>query len=149
VWGMRPHISSLDFSPRAGWGLFVSILLITGSAPTRRIQPTGRDLPHTHIGPGAHGATTHRRGGGAALAALAEVSLAKHAPFEDSTPAVMVHRLVQVVARARSKASGAPHCTADGDLSPDGPSRSAVAAAGRTEEAKALRERYGITARGQ
>jgi hypothetical protein len=41
-----------------------------------------------------------------ALAALAEVSLAKHDPFEDSTPAVTVHRLVQAVARARSKASG-------------------------------------------
>ena len=41
-----------------------------------------------------------------ALAALAEVSLLKHAPFEDATPAVTVHRLVQAVARARSKANG-------------------------------------------
>src|SRR5262249_19732377 len=41
-----------------------------------------------------------------ALAALAEVSLLKHDPFEDDTPAVMVHRLVQTVARARSKANG-------------------------------------------
>jgi TIR domain/NB-ARC domain len=41
-----------------------------------------------------------------ALAALAEVSLVKHDPFEDSTPAVMVHRLVQAVARARSKVNG-------------------------------------------
>jgi tetratricopeptide (TPR) repeat protein len=41
-----------------------------------------------------------------ALAALAEVSLVKHDPFEDGTPAVMVHRLVQAVARARSKANG-------------------------------------------
>src|SRR5262249_43205454 len=36
-----------------------------------------------------------------ALAALAEVSLVKHDPFEDGTPAVTVHRLVQAVARAR------------------------------------------------
>jgi tetratricopeptide (TPR) repeat protein len=40
-----------------------------------------------------------------ALAALAEVSLLKHDPFEDGTPAVTVHRLVQAVARARSKAN--------------------------------------------
>src|SRR5262249_42401630 len=41
-----------------------------------------------------------------ALAALAEVSLVKHEPFEDTTPAVTVHRLVQTVARARSEANG-------------------------------------------
>ena len=41
-----------------------------------------------------------------ALTALAEVSLLKHHPFEDSTPAVTVHRLVQAVARARSEANG-------------------------------------------
>ena len=41
-----------------------------------------------------------------ALAALAEVSLLKHDPFEDATPAVTVHRLVQAVARARSEANG-------------------------------------------
>src|SRR5262249_3603783 len=41
-----------------------------------------------------------------ALAALAEVSLVKHDPFEDGTPAVTVHRLVQGVARARSQANG-------------------------------------------
>jgi tetratricopeptide (TPR) repeat protein len=41
-----------------------------------------------------------------ALAALAEVSLVKDDPFEDGTPAVMVHRLVQAVARARSEANG-------------------------------------------
>ncbi len=41
-----------------------------------------------------------------ALAALAEVSLLKHDPFEDGTPAVTVHRLVQAVARARSEAKG-------------------------------------------
>jgi tetratricopeptide (TPR) repeat protein len=40
-----------------------------------------------------------------ALAALAEVSLVKYDPFEDTTPAVTVHRLVQAVARARSKAN--------------------------------------------
>jgi tetratricopeptide (TPR) repeat protein len=39
-----------------------------------------------------------------ALTALVEVSLVKHNPFEDGTPAVTVHRLVQAVARARSKA---------------------------------------------
>jgi tetratricopeptide (TPR) repeat protein len=39
-----------------------------------------------------------------ALAALAEVSLLKHDQFDDSTPAVTVHRLVQAVARARSEA---------------------------------------------
>jgi tetratricopeptide (TPR) repeat protein len=42
-----------------------------------------------------------------ALAAVAEVSLVKHEdPFEDGTPAVTVHRLVQAVARARSEISG-------------------------------------------
>jgi tetratricopeptide (TPR) repeat protein len=41
-----------------------------------------------------------------ALAVLAEVSLVKHDPFEDGTPAVTVHRLVQAVARARSWAQG-------------------------------------------
>jgi hypothetical protein len=41
-----------------------------------------------------------------ALAALAEVSLVKHDPFEDGTQAVTVHRLVQAVARARSQAKG-------------------------------------------
>jgi tetratricopeptide (TPR) repeat protein len=41
-----------------------------------------------------------------ALAALSEVSLLKHDPFEDASPAVTVHRLVQAVARARSEANG-------------------------------------------
>jgi tetratricopeptide (TPR) repeat protein len=41
-----------------------------------------------------------------ALTALAEVSLLKHDPFEDATPAVTVHRLVQAVARARSRSKG-------------------------------------------
>jgi tetratricopeptide (TPR) repeat protein len=41
-----------------------------------------------------------------ALAALAEVSLVKHDPFEDGTLAVTVHRLVQAVARARSEMNG-------------------------------------------
>src|SRR5262249_19695954 len=40
-----------------------------------------------------------------ALGSLAEVSLVKHDPFEDGTPAVSVHRLVQAVARARSEAN--------------------------------------------
>ena len=41
-----------------------------------------------------------------ALAALAELSLVKHDPFEDGAAAVTVHRLVQAVARARSEAKG-------------------------------------------
>jgi tetratricopeptide (TPR) repeat protein len=41
-----------------------------------------------------------------AFAALAEVSLVKHDPFEDGTPAVTVHRLVQAVARARLESRG-------------------------------------------
>jgi tetratricopeptide (TPR) repeat protein len=41
-----------------------------------------------------------------ALASLAEVSLVKHDQFEDGSPAVTVHRLMQAVARARSKANG-------------------------------------------
>ena len=41
-----------------------------------------------------------------ALAALVEVSLVRHDPFEDGTPAVTVHRLVQAVARAWSEANG-------------------------------------------
>ena len=41
-----------------------------------------------------------------ALAALAEVSLLRHDAFEDGTPAVTVHRLVQTVARERSEANG-------------------------------------------
>jgi tetratricopeptide (TPR) repeat protein len=41
-----------------------------------------------------------------ALAALAEVSLVKHDPFEDTTPAVTLHRLVWAVALARSQATG-------------------------------------------
>jgi len=40
----------------------------------------------------------------AALAALAELSLIKHDPFEDGAPAVTAHRLVQAVARAKSDA---------------------------------------------
>jgi tetratricopeptide (TPR) repeat protein len=41
-----------------------------------------------------------------ALSALAEMSLVKHDPFEDGTPAVTVHRLVQAVARMRAKSTG-------------------------------------------
>jgi tetratricopeptide (TPR) repeat protein len=44
-----------------------------------------------------------------ALAALFEISLLKHDPFEDGTPAVSVHRLVQAVARVRSEATGSAH----------------------------------------
>ena len=43
----------------------------------------------------------------AALLALSEVSLVKHDPFADGTPAVTVHRLVQAAARARTAAQGA------------------------------------------
>jgi hypothetical protein len=41
-----------------------------------------------------------------AVAALGEVSLLKADPFEDGTPAMRVHRLVQAVARGRSAAKG-------------------------------------------
>ena len=44
-----------------------------------------------------------------ALAALAEVSLVKHDPFEDNTPAITLHRLVQMMARARAEANGSAH----------------------------------------
>jgi len=40
-----------------------------------------------------------------ALTALVNVSLVKHDPFEDGTPAITVHRLVQAVARARPEAN--------------------------------------------
>jgi tetratricopeptide (TPR) repeat protein len=43
-----------------------------------------------------------------ALGALTEVSLLKHDPFEDRTPAVTVHRLVHAVARVRSQTYGSP-----------------------------------------
>jgi tetratricopeptide (TPR) repeat protein len=52
------------------------------------------------------GAVEDELGRMGALAALAEVSLLKHDRFEDNTPAVMVHRLVQAVARARLDANG-------------------------------------------
>jgi NB-ARC domain len=52
------------------------------------------------------GAVEHEAEGMEALAALAEVSLLKHDPFDYGTPAVTVHRLVQAVARARSEAKG-------------------------------------------
>ena len=52
----------------------------------------------------------------AALAALAELSLVKHDPFEDGAPAVTVHRLVQAVARARSERTG---CGAERRHAPD------------------------------
>jgi phosphohistidine phosphatase SixA len=60
-----------------------------------------------------------------ALAALAEVSLLKHDPFEDTTPAVTVHRLVQAVARARSETNG----------STQGPSAAGTAESRRRSEA--------------
>ena len=43
-----------------------------------------------------------------ALAALCEVSLVKHEPFDDGAPAVSVHRLVQAVVRARADANANP-----------------------------------------
>jgi tetratricopeptide (TPR) repeat protein len=43
----------------------------------------------------------------AALLALTEMSLVKRDPFEDGTPAVTVHRLVQTVARVRTDADRA------------------------------------------
>jgi tetratricopeptide (TPR) repeat protein len=41
-----------------------------------------------------------------ALLALSDVSLVRHDPFEEGTPAVTVHRLVQVAGRARAEARG-------------------------------------------
>jgi tetratricopeptide (TPR) repeat protein len=52
------------------------------------------------------GAFSHEDARRQALAALAEVSLAKHDPFDDGTEAVSVHRLVQAVALARSRVKG-------------------------------------------
>jgi tetratricopeptide (TPR) repeat protein len=47
------------------------------------------------------------------LLALGEVSLVRHDPFEDGTPAITVHRLVQAMARARAAANGtAPQAAA-------------------------------------
>ena len=48
----------------------------------------------------------------AGLLALNEVSLLKHDPFEDGTPAVTVHRLVQATARARSETNGSAEAAA-------------------------------------
>ena len=49
-----------------------------------------------------------------ALAALAEVSLVKHDPFEDNTPAITLHRLVQMVARTQAEANGSAHMRSRG-----------------------------------
>ncbi|MGO4508021.1 TIR domain-containing protein [Bradyrhizobium sp. 2TAF36] len=46
-----------------------------------------------------------------AIAALAELSLIRHDPFQDGTPAVTIHRLVQAVARRRTEAKGAAETT--------------------------------------
>jgi tetratricopeptide (TPR) repeat protein len=56
--------------------------------------------------PLVEGAIAHKAQRRQALAALAQLSLVKYDPFEDGTPAVKVHRLVQAVARARSEAGG-------------------------------------------
>jgi tetratricopeptide (TPR) repeat protein len=48
-----------------------------------------------------------------ALAALAEVSLLKHDPFDNGTEAVTVHRLVQAIARARLAATDLAQVVAD------------------------------------
>jgi hypothetical protein len=48
-----------------------------------------------------------------ALAALAEVSLVKHDPFDDDTEAVTVHRLVQTVARIQSADKGLAQTSAN------------------------------------
>jgi hypothetical protein len=42
-----------------------------------------------------------------ALAGLAEVSLLRHDPFEDTTPAVTLHRLVQTVTRVQAQTTDA------------------------------------------
>jgi hypothetical protein len=97
-----------------------------------------------------------------AIAALADTSLVKNDPFEDGTPALLLHRLVRAVAQARTggpdreevllrlaaqlmemfprdhrRVENSARVTAD-----------ALNALGRTEEAKALRERYGVTSSG-
>jgi tetratricopeptide (TPR) repeat protein len=59
-------------------------------------------IPMTLVEGAVEDETEHLQG----LAALAEVSLVQHHPFEDGTPAVTVHRLVQAVARARSEVNG-------------------------------------------
>jgi tetratricopeptide (TPR) repeat protein len=48
-----------------------------------------------------------------ALAELTDMSLARHDPFEDGTPAVIVHRLVAAVAAARAGAAGLAEGAAD------------------------------------
>jgi tetratricopeptide (TPR) repeat protein len=52
----------------------------------------------------------------AALIALTELSLVRPDPFEDGTPAVTVHRLVQAVARTRAAANGSAATAADAVL---------------------------------
>lgn len=59
-------------------------------------------IPMTLLEGAIENATERRR----AVAALVEVSLVKPDQFEDGTPAVTVHRLVQAVARVRSEATG-------------------------------------------
>ena len=54
----------------------------------------------------ADGALDDEAARSAALLALSEVSLVKHDPFDDGTPAVTVHRLVQAVAKSRAEANG-------------------------------------------
>jgi tetratricopeptide (TPR) repeat protein len=49
-----------------------------------------------------------------AVAALAEMSLMKHDPFDDGSEAVTVHRLVQAVARERSNLRGLAQRAANG-----------------------------------
>jgi tetratricopeptide (TPR) repeat protein len=48
-----------------------------------------------------------------ALTILAEASLIKHDPFEDGTPALTVHRLIQAVARARSAEKSTSNSTVE------------------------------------
>jgi tetratricopeptide (TPR) repeat protein len=59
-------------------------------------------IPMTLVDGAVKNAGKRRR----AVAALAEVSVVKHEPFEDGAPAVTVHRLIQAIARARSEANG-------------------------------------------
>ncbi len=59
------------------------------------------------------GAITDEMEHGAALLALTEVSLVRHDPFEDGTPAVTVHQLVQAVARAQAEAKGSAASAAE------------------------------------
>ena len=71
-----------------------------GSPSLSRLRADGR-LAHRTSSPATEGADLPGAGD-TALLALTDVSLIRRDPFEDGTPAVTVHRLVQAVARTRT-----------------------------------------------